>query len=64
MAPDNPDPWDGVLTFEELLERLRSRVTQDYAVIETTGENPVVIGLEPVNDVVTGWVYVDVQVTK
>lgn len=61
---DNPDPWDGVLTFEELLERMRSRLGGDYAVVETVGDDPVVIGIENCDDVVTGWAYIDVQVVK
>ena len=61
---DNPDPWDGVLTFEELLERMRSRLSGAYAVVETTGDSPVVIGIENCDEVVTGWTYIDVQVVK
>ena len=61
---ENPDPWDGVLTFEELLERMRSRLTAEYAVVETTGDSPVVIGIENCDEVVTGWAYIDVQVVK
>jgi hypothetical protein len=63
-SQENPDPWDGILTFDELLERMRSRVTGDYAVVETTGDNPALIGLESFSEVVTGWAYVDVQVVK
>ena len=61
---DNPDPWDGVLTFEELLERMRSRLSGEYAAVETTGDSPVVIGIENCDEVVTGWAYIDVQVVK
>ena len=61
---DNPDPWDGVLTFEELLERMRSRLSGEYAVVETIGDSPVVIGIENCDEVVTGWAYIDVQVIK
>jgi hypothetical protein len=61
---ENPDPWDGVLTFEELLERMRSRVTGDAAVVETIGSDPQLVGLERMDEVVSGWVYVDVQVVK
>ena len=63
-SQENPDPWDGILTFDELLERMRSRVTGDYAVVETTGDNPTLIGLESFGEVVTGWAYVDMQVVK
>jgi hypothetical protein len=62
--PENPDPWDGLLTFDELLERMRSRITGDYAVVETVGADQKVIGAEAFGDIVTGWVYVDVQVIK
>ncbi len=61
---ENPDPWDGVLTFEELLERMRSRLSGEYAVVETVSDDPVVIGIENCDDVVTGWAYLDVQVVK
>ena len=61
---DNPDPWDGVLTFEELLERMRSRLSGEYAVVETTGDSPTVIGIENCDDVVSGWAYIDIQVVK
>ena len=61
---ENPDPWDGVLTFEELLERMRSRLGGDYAVVETVGDDPVVVGVENCDEVVTGWAYIDVQVVK
>jgi hypothetical protein len=63
-ALQNPDPWDGVLTFEELLERMRSRATGEACIVETTGSDPQAVGLENVGEVVTGWVYVDVQVVK
>ncbi len=62
----NPDPWDGLLTYDELLERLRSRIMQNSVLVETTetDREPRLIGLETFESVVTGWAYVDVTVVK
>ncbi len=61
---DNPDPWDGILTLDELLERLRSRLKDTDLLVETLGDTPDVIGLERFDVPVTGWEYVDISVKK
>ncbi len=61
---ENPDPWDGILTLDELLERLKSRIKDSDLVVETLRPEPVIVGLERFDVPVTGWGYIDVTVQK
>jgi hypothetical protein len=61
---ENPDPWDGFLTLDTLLERLRSRLKDSDALVETLVEPPSIIGLERFDVPVTGWAYFDITVDK
>ncbi len=59
---ESPDPWDQILTLDELLERLKSRVKDSDLVVETLGDEPALIGLERFDVPVTGWGYFDITV--
>ncbi|MFN3265864.1 MAG: hypothetical protein ACK41E_03395 [Deinococcales bacterium] len=59
---ENPDPWDGVLTLDSLLERLRSRLKDVDALVETT--EPRIVGIERFDVPVTGWAYFDITVVE
>ncbi len=61
---ENPDPWDGMLTLDEFLERLKSRIKDSDLLVETLSDDPVMIGLERFDVPVTGWGYIDITVQK
>lgn len=61
---ENPDPWDGILTLDELLERLKSRLKDSDLLVETMSDTPDIIGLERFDVPVTGWAYIDIVVQK
>jgi hypothetical protein len=48
------DPWDGLLGFDDLLERLRNRISGDNVLIETTDDDPSVLEVEAVGVPVSG----------
>jgi hypothetical protein len=56
--PDSPtssnDPWDGLLGFDDLLERLRNRISGDNVLIETNDDEPSVLEVEAVGVPVSG----------
>jgi hypothetical protein len=60
----NPDPWDGILTLDTLLERLKTRLKDSDVLVETLSDDPDVIGLERFDVPVTGWAYFDITVDK
>ena len=53
-ANSSNDPWDGLLGFDDLLERLRNRISGDNVLIETNDDNPSVIEVEAVGVPVSG----------
>jgi hypothetical protein len=61
---ENPDPWDGILTLDELLERLKSRIKDSDLVIESMSDEPRILGVERFDIPVMGWGYIDVIVQK
>jgi hypothetical protein len=61
---ESADPWDGILTLDELLERLKSRIKDSDLVVETLFDDPSIIGIERFDVPVMGWGYIDVVVQK
>jgi hypothetical protein len=61
---ENPDPWDGILTLDALLERLKSRLKDSDVLVETITNDPDVVGLERFDVPVTGWAYLDITVAE
>ena len=61
---ESPDPWDGILTLEELLERLKSRIKDSDLVVETLADEPRIVGIERFDVPVMGWGYIDITVQK
>jgi SpoIVB peptidase S55 len=53
-ASSSNDPWDGLLGFDDLLERLRNRISGDNVLIETTEDEPSIIEVESVGVPVSG----------
>jgi SpoIVB peptidase S55 len=53
-ASSSNDPWDGLLGFDDLLERLRNRISGDNVLIETTEDEPSIIEVERVGVPVSG----------
>jgi hypothetical protein len=53
-ANSSNDPWDGLLGFDDLLERLRNRISGDNVLIETTEDEPSIIEVESVGVPVSG----------
>jgi hypothetical protein len=53
-ASSSNDPWDGLLGFDDLLERLRNRISGDNVLIETNEDEPSVIEVEAVGVPVSG----------
>jgi SpoIVB peptidase S55 len=53
-ASSSNDPWDGLLGFDDLLERLRNRISGDNVLIETTEDEPSVLEVEAVGVPVSG----------
>jgi SpoIVB peptidase S55 len=51
--PSN-DPWEGLLGFDDLLERLRNRISGDNVLIETDETEPSVLEVEAVGVPVSG----------
>jgi hypothetical protein len=60
----NPDPWDGILTLDALLERLKTRLKDSDVLVETLSDDPDIIGLERFDVPVTGWAYFDITVVE
>jgi hypothetical protein len=61
---ENLDPWDGILTLEELLERLKSRIKDSDLVVESVSDEPRIVGIERFDVPVMGWGYIDITVLK
>jgi hypothetical protein len=61
---ENPDPWDGILTLDSMLERLKSRLKDVDVLVETISDDPDVLGTERFDVPVTGWAYFDVTVAE
>jgi hypothetical protein len=53
-ANSSNDPWDGLLGFDDLLERLRNRISGDNVLIETNDDEPSIIEVEAVGVPVSG----------
>jgi SpoIVB peptidase S55 len=53
-ASSSNDPWDGLLGFDDLLERLRNRISGDNVLIETNEDEPSIIEVESVGVPVSG----------
>jgi SpoIVB peptidase S55 len=53
-ASSSNDPWDGLLGFDDLLERLRNRISGDNVLIETSEDEPSIIEVESVGIPVSG----------
>ena len=53
-ASSSNDPWDGLLGFDELLERLRNRISGENVLIETNEDEPSIIEVESVGVPVSG----------
>jgi hypothetical protein len=53
-ANSSNDPWDGLLGFDDLLERLRNRISGDNVLIETNEDEPSIIEVESVGVPVSG----------
>jgi SpoIVB peptidase S55 len=53
-ASSSNDPWDGLLGFDDLLERLRNRISGDNVLIETNEDEPAVLEVEAVGVPVSG----------
>lgn len=53
-ASSSNDPWDGLLGFDDLLERLRNRISGDNVLIETTDDDPSLLEVEAVGVPVSG----------
>jgi SpoIVB peptidase S55 len=54
LASSSNDPWDGLLGFDELLERLRNRISGENVLIETNEDEPSIIEVESVGVPVSG----------
>jgi hypothetical protein len=48
------DPWDGLLGFDDLLERLRNRISGDNVLVETNEDEPSILEVEAVGVPVSG----------
>ena len=53
-ASSSDDPWDGLLGFDDLLERLRNRISGDNVLIETNEDEPSIIEVESIGVPVSG----------
>ena len=53
-ANSSNDPWDGLLGFDDLLERLRNRISGDNVLIETNDDDPSLLEVEAVGVPVSG----------
>jgi hypothetical protein len=53
-ASSSNDPWDGLLGFDDLLERLRNRISGDNVLIETNEDEPSIIEVESLGVPVSG----------
>jgi SpoIVB peptidase S55 len=53
-ASSSNDPWDGLLGFDDLLERLRNRISGDNVLVETNEDEPSIIEVESVGVPVSG----------
>jgi SpoIVB peptidase S55 len=53
-ANSSNDPWDGLLGFDDLIERLRNRISGDNVLIETNEDEPSIIEVESVGVPVSG----------
>jgi SpoIVB peptidase S55 len=53
-ASSSNDPWDGLLGFDDLLERLRNRISGDNVLVETNDDEPSVLEVEAVGVPVSG----------